>query len=296
MKKLQGLIAAPFTPFHEDGSVCFEAIPMMADSLVADGVRGAYICGSTGEGISCSLEERFRIMEAWADASGGRLTLIAHTGALALPDVKQLGRKALELGYHAFSVVPPTYFRPDSPDRLLEYCRIAAQTVPELPFYYYHSILSGLNFSMADFLEKADGVIPNLAGVKFNHHNLYDFQNAQHVCGGKYDVVFGVDEFFAGALALGADCFIGSTYNYSAPLYRSVWDAFRAGDWKCVSSGMKKICDGVRILNEYGGLAAGKAMMRIKGIECGPARPPVRVLTPEERSVVAGKMARILEA
>ena len=293
--KLKGLIAAAFTPFTENGEVNYGMIPKMADSLSADGITGVYVCGSTGEGISCSVEERIQLMEAWSKAAKGRLTLIAHTGALSLKDISVLNRKAVELEYDAFSVIPPTFFKPGNVRELTDYCRAAAESAPELPFYYYHTMKSGVEISMRDFLEYADGRIPNLAGVKFNHHNLYDCQNALHACGGKYDVVFGVDEFFAGALALGTKAFIGSTYNYSACLYHRIWKAFEAGDWKTVEEDMRRVCLGVDLLIRNGGISAGKAMMLLKGIDCGKARLPLKQLSPEERKAISEAMKRLLE-
>ena len=294
IEHLSGLIAAPFTAFHPDGKLNLEMIPRQVEALVADGVRGAYVCGTTGEGISCSVSERIAIMEAWSAASHGRLKLIAHTGALALGDVAQLGREAQRLGFYATSVVPPCYFKPGSVKALVEFCTAAAAAAPDLPFYYYHTMNSGVNLPMVEFLEAADGRIPNLAGIKFNHHNLYEYQNCLRACGGKFDVIYGVDEFFAGALAVGAECFIGSTYNYSAELYTAVWRAFEAGDRAAVLDGMRKICQGVDLLNRHGGLAAGKAMMLVKGIDCGNPRLPFLPLPEEERSRIAAALRAVL--
>ena len=81
-RKLAGLIAAPFTPFDENGEVNYPVIAKQAECLICDGVRGVYVCGTTGEGISCSVDERIRIMEEWRKAAAGKLILIAHTGAL----------------------------------------------------------------------------------------------------------------------------------------------------------------------------------------------------------------------
>ena len=146
--KLSGLLAAPFTAFDENGEVNYTIIQKQADTLVSDGVKGAYICGTTGEGISCTVEERLRIMEGWKKASGGRLILIAHTGTLSLKDVRTLNRGAVELGFDAVSVVPPTYFKPANEEALADYCAAAASSAPELPFYYYHTMNSGLNLSI----------------------------------------------------------------------------------------------------------------------------------------------------
>ena len=292
-EKLRGLIAAPFTPFKADGSVNFEAISLQAESLVRQGVSGAYVSGTTGEGVSCSVAERIEVMEAWNAASRGRLKLIIHTGALSLADIRELGSHAQKLGVFGTSIVPPTYFRPGSIPQLTEFCRLAAAAAPDLPFYYYHTMLTAPNLPMVDFLKAADGLIPNLAGIKFNCHNLYEYQNCRRLFDGKYDIVFGVDEFFAGALALGAEGFIGSTYNYGAKTYFKIWDDFRKSDWSAVRAGMDKVCAGVDLLVQYGGLATGKAIMAIQGIDCGDPRPPLMPLSQEIKNQIRQEAAAI---
>ena len=291
---LRGLIAAPFTAFRKDGSINLEAVPAQVESLLRQGVGGAYIMGTTGEGISCSVSERKELMEAWKDASAGRLKLIAHIGALSMTDVVELGSFAQKIGLFGTSVVPPCFYRPLTAGQLAEFCSIAASSAPDLPFYYYNSSATAPNPSPVEFLELAHDAIPNLAGIKFNSHNLYEYQLCRRMFGGKYDIVYGVDEFFAGALALGAKSFIGSTYNYSATLYHSVWDAFDRGDWDTVEHFMDKVCRSVALLVKYGGLAAGKVMMQVQGVDCGDPRPPLRALKPEDKDAVLEGITSIL--
>ena len=292
---LTGLIAAPHTPFDKNGEIAWEIIPQQAELLIRKGLTGAYISGSTGEGISCSVEERLKVMERWHEAAQRKLKLIVHIGALSLKDVETLGRRADELGVFAVSLVPANYFKPATVELLVRYCRKAAAFAPHCRFYYYHSSLSGINLPMPEFLEKADGVIPTLAGIKFNSMNLYEYQLCRRALGGKYDIVYGTDEFYAGARALGARGFIGSTYNYSAVLYHRIWEAFREGDWETVKKNMRKVCRGVDLLVENGGLPAGKAMMLIKGIDCGNARLPLKQLTRNQRRGIADSLLQILE-
>lgn len=292
-EKIRGLVAAPFTPFKANGEVNYEIIPLQVESLIRQGVSGAYVSGTTGEGVSCSVKERIEVMEAWNAASHGRLKLIIHTGALSLTDIRELGSHAQKLGVFATSIVPPTYFKPGSIAQLVEFCRIAASAAPDLPFYYYHTMLTAPNLPMVDFLKAADGVIPNLAGIKFNCHNLYEYQNCRRLFNGKYDIVFGVDEFFAGALALGAEGFIGSTYNYGAELYFRIWDEFKKGDWAAVRSDMDRVCAGVDLLVQHGGLAAGKALMGIQEIDCGNPRPPLMPLSQAVKNKIRQKAAAI---
>lgn len=294
-EKINGLIAAPFTAFTAANEIDYAMVPRQVEALLRQGVAGAYVLGTTGEGVSCSLAERLELMAAWSDASRGRLKLIAHIGALALPEVRILARQAVKCGYFATSVVPPTYFRPGSAADLAAYLAESAGYAPELPFYYYHTMLARLDITATALLETVEAgcPIPNLAGVKFNHHDFFDYQNACHVADGKYDIVYGVDEFFAGALALGARGFIGSTYNYSARLYQRIRDDWADNRQDAVLTGMRTVCAGVRLLQAYGGLPCGKALMRLQGLDLGGVRLPLRPLAGERQRELVEKARTI---
>ena len=112
IKKLEGLVAAAHTPFNADGSVNLELIAKQAETLIKQKVTGVYISGTTGEGICCSLAERKAVFDEWVKAAKGKLFLIAHIGALALPDVQELGAYAVKCGMDATSIVPPNFFKP----------------------------------------------------------------------------------------------------------------------------------------------------------------------------------------
>src|SRR5690606_28518616 len=65
-KKIEGLVAAPFTPFDEQGELNLEIIPSYYSSLKKNNVAGAFICGSTGEGVSLTFEEKVKVMTTWS--------------------------------------------------------------------------------------------------------------------------------------------------------------------------------------------------------------------------------------
>ena len=293
VKKLQGLIAAAHTAFNADGSVNIAVIKDQAKMLIRQKVTGVYISGTTGEGICCSIAERKAVMDAWAKYAKGKLFLIVHIGALALPDVQELGAYAVKAKMDATSIVPPNFFKPGSIDMLIAYLKEALKTSTKLPFYYYHTGMSGVNFDMQTFLEKADGKIKNLAGIKFNYPDLYMYARCLNACGGKYDITWGIDEWFAGAVAMGAKSAIGSTYNYAAPLYYKIAAAVRKGDIAKATAGMKKVCDIVDILVQYGGVAGGKAMMAVHGLDMGNVRLPCRSLTPAEKADCVNRLRKI---
>jgi N-acetylneuraminate lyase len=292
--RLEGLIAAPFTPFDRHGDVHLPVVREQADLLARHRVRGAYVCGTTGEGVSCTVAERKAVLEEWVKRAKGRLTVIAHVGALSVRDSQDLAAHAQQAGADAISIVAPNYFKPASIEALIAHINAVVSAAPRLPFYYYHTMMTGVDLPMAKFLEAADGRIPTLAGLKFNSHDLYEYQNCLRACGGKFDVAWGVDEFLAGAIALGARSAVGSTYNYAAPVYHQVWKDVDAGRLAAAQAGMAKACRIVDLLVQFGGIAAGKAMMALHGIDVGDPRPPLRALPVGEKADIVRRLRDIL--
>ncbi|RJT27651.1 dihydrodipicolinate synthase family protein [Buttiauxella izardii] len=283
MEKLTGLIAAPHTPFTADGSVNYPVIDQIATHLIEQGVKGAYVCGTTGEGIHCSVDERKKIAERWVSASGGKLSITLHTGALSIADSLELSRHAETLDIFATSVIGPCFFKPGNIDDLVEYCRINAAAAPSKGFYYYHSGMSGVNLDMEQFLQVAADKIPNLTGMKFNSSDMYEYQRCVRVNNGQFDIPFGVDEFLPAGLACGAVGAVGSTYNYAAPLYHRLIDSFNRGDQQDVAACMDKVIAIIRVLVQYGGVAAGKVAMKLHGIDVGDPRRPLRPMTEQQK-------------
>ncbi|MCL9783786.1 dihydrodipicolinate synthase family protein [Vibrio sp. S4M6] len=292
MKKLSGLIAAPHTPFAPDNQVNFVEISKIARHLVNEKITGAYICGTTGEGIHCSVSERKAIAEHWVKESHGQLELIVHTGALSIKDTLELTTHAESLDILATSVIGPCFFKPSNIDELVEYCSVVAAAAPSKGFYYYHSSMSGVNLNMEQFLIEADSRIPNLSGIKFNSHDLYEYQRCLRVCDGKFDIPWGVDESLPGALALGAKSAVGSTYNYAAKHFYSIIDSFQQGNHGEVIEKMDQVMGLISVLVEFGGVAAGKAAMALHDIDAGNPRLPLKSLTQKQKESVIERMRR----
>lgn len=276
---LQGLIAAPFTPMHADGSLHLELISDYYALLKANGITGAFICGSTGEGVSLTLKEKKAIAEAWAACSknDSSFSVMPLLGGTCIADAKELAIHAQSIGLDAVSFTAPSYFKPANVQMLAECCKEIAAVVPDMPFYYYHiPVLTGVGFPMYDLLQAVDGLIPNFAGVKYTHEDFMDFLSCLQFKNGKYDMVWGRDENMLPALAIGTKASIGSTYNYAAPLYHRLIQAFEAGDLLSAQQLQQQSINMIRLLGKYGGIATGKAYMKLIGLNCGEFRLPVK--------------------
>ena len=75
MTRFEGLIAAPFTPMDNQGEVVYEKIESYYDLLEKNKVVGAFINGSTGEGVSLTQKEKMGVVEAWTRRSKEKKTL-----------------------------------------------------------------------------------------------------------------------------------------------------------------------------------------------------------------------------
>ncbi len=282
---LQGLIAAPFTPMHADGSLNLDIIPSYYQMLADNGVTGAFICGSTGEGVSLTTNEKKLVAEAWASCTkqDKNFKVMTLLGGTSISDCKDLARHAREVGLYAVSFTAPFYFKPADVDVLAKICEEIAAEVPDMPFYYYHiPVLTGVGFAMFDLLQAVDGKIPSFAGVKYTHEDFMDFLSCLHFQNGKYDMLWGRDENMLPALSLGAKGAVGSTFNYAAPLYYNLIDAFNNNDFKKAQQLQQQSIDMIRLLGKYGGIATGKAYMKMIGMDCGEFRLPVRNMTTEK--------------
>ena len=289
-----GLVAAPHTPMHPDASVNLDIIERQAELLLANGVAGVFVCGTTGEGMSLTLQERMDIAQRWQAVAGDRLRVIVHVGHLCLPDSQALAEHAQNIGAFAIGTIAPCFFRPDTVEDLVQYCAEVASAAPELPAYYYHiPSMTGVNFAMVDFLKVASERIPSLGGIKYTWEDLMDFGRCLRFDGGRYNMLFGRDEILLTALSLGARGAVGSTYNYAAPLYQRIIKAFEAGDIESARADQGRAMEMVDVLHRFRGLVCEKVIMRMLGVDCGGVRPPLRNLSSDERGAIRPELERI---
>jgi N-acetylneuraminate lyase len=280
--RLTGLIAAPFTPMLPNGGINLGMIEPLAQALAANNVAGAFINGTTGEGASLSTEERLQIAQEWVRVAPPSLRIIVHAGHQSIVDSRALAAHAQQIEAHAFATIAPSFFRINNIEQLVDWCAQIAGAAPSLPFYYYHfPVMTGADLPMIDFLKAAGRRIPNLAGIKFTHENLMDYRRCLDFENGRFDVLFGRDEMMLAALGMGATGLVGSTYNYLAPLYHRLIDAFRTGDFDTAQRLQSDAIEVIAVMSRRGGLAAGKAMMRLIGLDCGPVRAPLQNLITE---------------
>lgn len=292
---LHGLVAATPTPFHPDGALRLDAVEAQAAHLLRQRVEFAFVGGTTGEAHSLTVAERLALAERWlAVARGTALKVIVHVGANCLADAQALAAHAEKHGAIAISALAPSYFKPRSLDLLIAGCAAIAAAAPATPFYYYDiPVLTGVSFPMPEFLARAAARIPTLVGLKFTNPDLMAYLLCLELEGGRWDVSWGTDECLLAALATGARGAVGSSYNFAAPIYHRVREAFARGDLAAARTAQLQSARLIATLARYGYLSAAKAVMGFLGVDVGPTRLPLPPLSTAEVGALRAELEQL---
>ncbi len=284
MNKIDGYIAAPFTPMLENGEINLDLIPDYAAYLIQNGLDGAFVCGTSGEGSLLTREERMAVAEKWIEGSGGQLKIVVQTGGASLKDQHRLATHAEKIGAYAIAAMAPAFLRPQRNEELVAYCKSIAGAAPSLPFYYYH--IPSLNFvqlSVMDLLKSANTEIPNFIGAKYAHGDMLEFEQCVQFAQGKFEMLLAKDDLLLDGLILGANSGVGGTYNHCFSLYMKIVEAYSMNKLKVcrqLQYQSKLFCD---LLERYrGNTMAGKRIMKFLGMDFGPNRLPLQSISDQE--------------
>ncbi len=168
-KTLQGVIAAIATAVGKDGEPDSGRCTAVARFLLETGCDGLNVLGTTGEATSFSLDQRRRVMTAYAEASLPLDRMMVGTGAAAVADAIALTKHAAELGFAGALVLPPFYYKGVHDDGLVAYVDaiLTATAALPVPIYLYHfPAQSGLPWHVGLIRRLLDTFGERIVGLK----------------------------------------------------------------------------------------------------------------------------------
>lgn len=284
---LEGIIPAPSTPFTEVGDLALPAIDHLCAHLVRQGAAGAFIAGTTGEGLAMTVAERMAVAERWLACAPAGFPVLVHVGALCLSDARALAAHAGRHGAAAVAVLAPCFLKPADAAEVVDWIAAVAAACPATPVTYYHiPALTGVAVRAHAVAGRARERVPNFAGVKFTHEDLDDFGSCLADHGDRLALAFGRDEMLLPALALGTRAAVGSTFNVATPLYRRMIAAWRRGDLAAANAAQADARALIAVLRRHRPLPALKALLAMQGVSCGPCRLPLCTLATAERDAL----------
>jgi N-acetylneuraminate lyase len=288
MQTFHGAWPALITPATPEGGIEALALRDLTEYLIGKQVDGFYLCGSTGEGLFQSVEERQLVVETVMDQVGGRVPVIVHVGCIATRDAVALAQHAQQAGAAGVSsVLPPLSQSP--PSIFLHYEAIAA-AVPDLPFFPY---LFGGRVAALTLMQELLQHIPNVAGAKYTGPNMYEFKRIVDLREGGWTLFSGMDEQCLYAAMSGAPGNIGSTLNLMPGAYREIRARYEAGDVAHAQEVQFRANAVTSVLHAYGFAGALREALLELGLYCGPPRLPTPPFPVEKRAALFEALAAV---
>jgi len=215
-----GVIVASVTPLDSNGRPDGPALAEHIQSLLRRGCDGALLFGTTGEGLSFTVEERRETLDAVLDAGVPPHRLLVGTGALPLPDAAELTTHATTRGVGGVLVLPPFHFTDVTDEGLLATYDAIIQRVgdDDLRLYFYHyPSLSGVPIPFPLIENLSDRYPDQIAGVK-DSSNEWDHQDALCSSFPDLQIFAGSEQHLTPLLRAGGAGCISATVNITAPL------------------------------------------------------------------------------
>jgi len=283
MFKPQGILPALVTPFTEDGKqVNEEALRNLVNRCMELGVSGVVPCGTTGEFVNLTFEEKKKVIDIVVDHVNGKVKVVAGTGASGTDQALEMTKYAKDAGVDAALIVTPFYLKPTDRGIYEHFDTIASQV--DLPIILYNiPQCTGLPLPWQMVEDLAQ--IPNIVGVKDSSGQLSFILAVLEKVRNKINVLCGHDEVVVGALAAGCSGAILASANVIPDVWVKIYDAIQKGDIKTAQEQQYKVQKIARIIAKSGPVGTKEAL-NMMGMKVGSVRLPLSVggeLTYEER-------------
>jgi len=283
MFKPQGIMPALVTPFTEDGKhVNEDALRSVVRYCLELGVSGLVPCGTTGEFVNLTTEEKKKVISAVIDEANGKVKVVAGTGSSGTDQALEMTRYAKDVGADAALIVTPYYLKPADRGIYEHYDTIASQV--DIPIILYNiPQVTGLSLPWQMVEDLAQ--IPNIVGVKDSSGQLSFILAVLEKVRDKINVMCGHDEIVVGALAAGCSGAILASANFMPDVWVQIQNAVEKGDLQSARELQYKVQKIARITARSGPVGTKQALTMM-GVKVGPVRLPLSVggeLTYEER-------------
>lgn len=228
-KPLSGIIPPLVTPLIDNETLDVESLERLIEHLIAGGVHGLFILGTTGEEQSLSYAVRKEMIVQSARINRGRLPLLVCVTDTSIVESINLARVAADNGADGVVSAPPYYFATGQP----ELAQFYEELVPQLPLpVFLYNMPSHVKVSFAPDTVQRIARNPQVVGFKDSSANAVYFQSVLFKMQERQDfaMLVGPEEMTGESVLLGAHGGINGGANMFPELYVAMYDAARAGN------------------------------------------------------------------
>ena len=237
---LKGIIPPIITPLNDIDSLDIAGLELLIEHILAGGVSGLFILGTTGEFSSLSYGLRHELIERACKYVNGRVPVLVGITDTSLTESINLANKAAENGAAAVVSAPPYYYATSQPE-LIEYYQNLVPRLP-LPLYLYNMpVHTKVMIDPATVKKIAE--LPNVVGLKDSSANAVYFRLLQYAMREKpeFEIFMGPEEITAEAVLLGANGGVNGGANMFPKLYVDMYNTAVAKDFRKLMPLQQKI-------------------------------------------------------
>ena len=287
---IRGIVPPMTTPFSAAGEIDEAAFRAEARFLLAAGVHGLAVAGSTGEGHALSTDEVCRLTEVAVEEADGRVPVIAGIIVDSTGQAIERGSAAAAAGAAALQVTPVHYlFRPDDA-HMKEHFREMAEAVA-LPIVIYNVV--PWTYLSPELLVEIMTDIPGVVGVKQSAGDLKLFADLMATAPEGSRIMSAVDALMYPSFALGAHGAVAAILTAAPRASVNLWDAVAAGDHAAALDLHLRLLPLWNAMIDDNLPAAVKAALDFQGIAGGLPRRPMPVASNSQRSAIAAALKEL---
>jgi 4-hydroxy-tetrahydrodipicolinate synthase len=283
--RFEGIYTPVVTPYNDDFSINRKAFGQAIEHLIASGVHGIIVAGTTGEYYAQSTEERIELIGLARQIVGNRVPLIVGTGAIRTEDSIVFAQAAKKIGADALLIATPPYAYPTGREIALHALAIdRAANLPAMLYNYPGRMSVNMDEETLDRLGRS----PNFCAIKESsgdpnrlHMLARDYPHIQLSCGMDDQAL----EFFA----WGARSWVCAGSNFAPEAHLALYRACALeGDFTKGRAIMSAMLPLMRVLEQGGKFVQCiKHGLTLRGIDCGPPRRPLQPLNKDDKRELA---------
>lgn len=281
MKQLEGSFPVLVTPMDETAEIDWQGLRDNIEHFIVEGATGIVVNGSTGEFVSLTKEERYKVVEVAVEQVAGRIALLVGTAAETTADAITFTKQAEEAGADASLLINSYYAHPKDHE-IYEHFKAVAASVRFPIMIYNNPSTSGVDIGTETILQVARDV-DNITHIKESSGDISKVRDVTRQGKGFLKTFCGADDLALESLLVGATGWISVSGNVAPRLVTDLYNAVKANDmekaWELYDR-VLPLCNFIEGTGKF--VQIVKRAMDLQGLAGGPSRRPRLPLTEAE--------------
>src|SRR5699024_8126504 len=273
MKQLEGAFPVLITPMTQDFEVDYEGLKKNIEHFIDVGVAGIAVNGSTGEFVSLTKEERYKVAEVAVEQVNRRIPVVVGTAAETTQDAIEYTKQAEAVGADAALIINSYYAHPKD-EEIYEHFKAVANAVTFPIMLYNNPFTSGINIGTETILDVAREV-ENITHIKESSGDISKVRDITRQGKSFLKTFCGSDDLALESFLVGATGWISVAGNIAPRLVTDLYNSVQSNEFDRAWDIYDKLLPLCKFLEDSGKyVQITKRAMELQGLAGGPPRKP----------------------